>query len=118
MSAGGQVSLRYHDEEGMGRQPARLGFQDTENTFLLSRPQLYGDWKANDHVRVFIKGIVADETGNLLYAPRPTEVNCGDLLNAFVDVRLTDDFTLRVGRQERLFGNQRLASPLDRANTR
>lgn len=122
LDLGGQVRLRYHDEEGMGRSrfstPPNRGFLDTENTFLLSRLRLYGDWKASENFRVFVEGIVADETGNTGYNPRPIDLNYGDLLNAFVDVRMTDELSVRVGRQELLFGNQRLVSPLDWANTR
>ena len=40
------------------------------------------------------------------------------LLNAFVDLKVADSTTLRLGRQELLYGNQRLVSPLDWANTR
>jgi hypothetical protein len=115
---GGHARLRYHDERGMGRQPGRAGFEDTTNTFLLSRIRLYGDWRASEDVRVYVEGITADETGNGLYQPRPIDVNYGDLLNAFIDLRLAEELTLRVGRQELLYGNQRLVSPLDWANTR
>ncbi|MGL4514877.1 MAG: alginate export family protein [Lacipirellulaceae bacterium] len=118
LDVGGQARLRYHDEEGMGRQAGRAGFQDTENTFLLSRIRLYGDYKANENLRVYVEGITADETGNSAYQPRQIDVNYGDLLNAFVDVKTGDALTMRVGRQELLFGNQRLVSPLDWANTR
>jgi hypothetical protein len=55
-------------------------------------------------------------------APLPIDINHGDLLNAFGEMRLfaRDGRTLsaRYGRQELLFGNQRLVSPLDWANTR
>lgn len=118
LDIGGQVRYRYHHEEGMGRQPGRLGFQDTQNDFTLSRLRLYGNWKANDYIRVFVEGIHADLSRNSLYVPRPIDVNRGDLLNAFVDVKMTDNFTVRVGRQELLYGVQRTVSPLDWANTR
>lgn len=122
LDIGGQARLRYHHEEGMGRStataPPNQGFLDTKNTFLLSRLRLYGDYKASELFRVYVEGIVADETGNSVYNPRPIDVNYGDLLNAFVDVKMTDDFTLRVGRQELLYGAQRTVSPLDWANTR
>ena len=122
LDIGGQVRLRYHDEEGMGRSslttPANRGFLDTENTFLLSRLRLYGDWKANDYLRVYVEGISAEHIGNSTYNPRPIDINSADLLNAFVDVKMTDSFTVRVGRQELLYGAQRTVSPLDWANTR
>lgn len=118
MDIGGQVRLRYHHEEGMGRQPGRLGFQDTQNDFLLSRLRVYNNWKVNDWLRFYAEGIVADVSANDLYVPRPIDENSGDLLNLFVDVKLTDNASVRVGRQELMFGSQRLVSPLDWANTR
>ncbi len=56
------------------------------------------------------------------FAPRPIEVNRADMLNLFGDLRLLDvdggSLWARVGRQELLYGKQRLVSPLDWANTR
>ena len=118
LDIGGQARLRYHHESGMGRQAGFSGFEDTQNDFLLSRLRLYGNWKASDNIRIFVEGIFADETGNSAYVPRGIDVNYGDLLNAFIDARLTDSFVLRVGRQELLYGAQRTVSPLDWANTR
>src|SRR5690606_12152179 len=94
------------------------GFEDTTNDFLLTRLRLYSDWRANEYFRVYVEGITADETGNSLYTPRGIDVNYGDLLNALIDLSLTDEFILRAGRQELLYGNQRLVSPLDWSNTR
>ena len=55
-------------------------------------------------------------------APLPIDVDHLDLLNAFVDVKLWQFLDgpayFRVGRQELLYGSQRLISPLDFANTR
>lgn len=118
LDIGGQLRLRYHHEEGMGRQMGASGFQDTTNDFLLTRLRLYGNWKVNDNIRVFVEGISADETANDLYVPRGIDRNYADLLNAFIDAKLTDEFTVRVGRQELLYGAQRTVSPLDWANTR
>jgi hypothetical protein len=118
LDVGGQLRLRYHHEGGMGNQAGRLGFRDTVNDFLLTRFRLYSDWRANEYLRVYVEGITADETGNSLYVPRAIDVNYGDLTNAFVDLSLTEEFTLRTGRQELLYGNQRLVSPLDWSNTR
>ncbi|TWT97573.1 hypothetical protein Pla108_17250 [Botrimarina colliarenosi] len=122
LDIGGQYRLRYHHERGMGRSsttaPPNQGFLDTDNDFLLSRLRLYGNWKVNDNVRVFVEGIAADVSANDTYNPRAIDENYADLLNAFFDAKLTDEFTLRVGRQELLFGAQRTVSPLDWANTR
>lgn len=118
---GGELRLRYHGEVGMGREGAAnvARFQDTQNDFLLSRLRLYGNWKINDLVRFYVEGIHAETTddgGD--YFPRPIDVNRGDFLNLFVDLSLTDSLTARLGRQELLYGAQRLVSPLDWANTR
>ncbi len=121
LDIGGQLRLRYNSEVGMGREGAAstARFQDTNNDFLLTRLRLYTNWKINDMVRVYAEGIFADVTddgGD--YFPRGIDENRGDFLNLFVDLRLTDNATLRIGRQELLYGNQRLVSPLDWSNTR
>jgi hypothetical protein len=121
LDVGGQLRLRYHSEVGMGREGAAnvARFQDTNNDFLLSRVRLYSNWKVNDLFRVYVEGIHAEATddgGD--YFPRVIEQNRGDFLNLFLDLQLTDNLVARVGRQELLYGNQRLVSPLDWANTR
>lgn len=118
MDFGGQYRARYHNEKGMGRQAGRLGFEDTSNSFWLSRLRLYHNWQLNDNVRIFTEGIIADVDGNSAYLPRGIDENRTDFLNLFVDLKLTDDLSVRVGRQELLFGDQRTVSPLDWANTR
>lgn len=122
LDIGGQFRMRYHHEVGMGRSSATMppnrGFLDTTNDFLLTRLRLYADYNTNRYLRFYVEGNLADAGANSNYNPRPIDENYGDLLNAFVDVKLTDSFTMRVGRQELLFGAQRLISPLDWANTR
>ncbi|TWT75855.1 hypothetical protein Pla123a_26380 [Posidoniimonas polymericola] len=122
LDIGGQLRLRYHHEEGMGRSalstPSNLGFLDTTNDFMLTRLRLYTNWKVNDWFRVYAEGISADVVSNDSYNPRPIDRNSGDFLNLFFDVGLTDSTTVRVGRQELIYGAQRHVSPLDWANTR
>lgn len=116
---GGQLRFRYHTERGMGQQAGATRFQDTQNDFLLARLRLYGDVKVSDRLRFYAEGIFADVlTANAQYVPRGIDRNYGDLLNLFLDVKVTDNSTVRLGRQELLFGAQRLVSPLDWANTR
>jgi hypothetical protein len=118
LDIGGQMRYRYHSEIGMG-SGSTPRFQDTQFDFLLSRLRLYSNWKASDVFRIYVEGIYADTTDDGgAYTPRAIDQNFGDFLNAFVDVKLTDTCTARVGRQELLYGNQRLISPLDWANTR
>jgi hypothetical protein len=122
LDIGGQTRLRYHHEIGMGQDvagPGQLRFEDTEHDFLLSRFRLYGNWRASDHMRVYVEGIFADVTDDGgTYQPRIIDRNYGDFLNAFVDLTPDDGLTLRIGRQELLYGAERLISPLDWANTR
>lgn len=115
LDIGGQWRLRYHHERGMNKGVPR--FLSTEDDFLLNRLRLYADYHANDWLRFYVEGIYADSYGESL-PPRPIDENIGDFLNLFVDVKLTPDWTVRVGRQELLYGAQRLVSPLDWANTR
>lgn len=119
LDLGGQTRVRYHHERGMGQSQGLTRFQPTETDFVLSRTRLYSNWQATDNVRFFTEGIFAytsDDGGD--YIPRGIDRNFGDFLNLFVDLRLTEETTVRVGRQELLYGNQRLVSPLDWANTR
>lgn len=121
LDIGGQIRERYHHERGMGRVPDATVpfFEDTEADFFLTRLRLYSNWKVCDELRFYCEGIYADATDdNGEYAQRPIDENFGDLLNCFADIALTDTTTIRVGRQELLYGAQRLVSPLDWANTR
>ena len=122
MDVGGQARLRYHHEVGMGQDvsgPGVLRFEDTDHDILLSRVRLYSNWKASDCTRVYVEGIFADVTDdNGTYMPRPIDRNFGDFLNAFIDYAPQEGMTIRVGRQELLYGAERLISPLDWANTR
>ena len=118
---GGQLRTRLHSEIGMGREGAASTprFQDTQNDFFLTRLRLYTNWKVNDAIRFYGEGIFADASDdNGTYFHRGIDRNWGDFLNLFADVKLTDTLTARIGRQELLYGNQRLISPLDWANTR
>ena len=122
MDIGGQLRFRYHHEEGMAQDLAGAGtrrFENTSHDFGLTRLRLYTNWQVNELFRVFAEGIFADVTDdNGTYNPRGIDRNHGDFLNLFVDVKMTDNLKVRVGRQELLYGVQRLVSPLDWANTR
>ncbi|MEM7560553.1 MAG: alginate export family protein [Planctomycetota bacterium] len=119
LDVGGQLRWRFHSERGMGQQAGALRFQATDNEFLLLRARLYANLELHDKVRLFAEGIYADVAGaNAEYVSRGIDENWGDFLNLFADIRLTDDTTVRIGRQELLLGAQRLVSPLDWANTR
>ena len=118
LDVGGQLRLRYHHEVGMGQVAGNTRFQDTENDFMLTRLRLYTNWRMSDDIRFYCEGILSDVTDDAVYVPRGIDINYGDLLNLFMDVRLTENTTVRVGRQEMLYGVHRTVSPLDWANTR
>ncbi|MBV8398199.1 MAG: alginate export family protein, partial [Acetobacteraceae bacterium] len=85
------------------------------------RERVYGDLWYRDRVRIFAEFIDAD-TFNQDLPPLVTDRNHGDFLNLFADVKLfdVDDHPVyfRGGRQELLYGSERLISPLDWANDR
>ncbi len=111
---GGQIRTRYHHEEGMkGAQR----FLDTTDDFSLLRLRLFANYRAKDWLRLFAEGIYAD-SANESYPARGIDDSRGDVLNLFADFNVTDRLTVRMGRQELLYGAQRLVSPLDWANSR
>ncbi|MCA9236256.1 MAG: alginate export family protein [Planctomycetales bacterium] len=119
LDVGGELRMRYHHERGMGQSMGLTRFEDTTTNFWLTRLRTYANWQVADGLRFYCEGIYADasrDDGN--YTRRSIDTNYGDFLNLFVDLGLTENTTLRVGRQELLYGSQRLVSPLDWANTR
>jgi hypothetical protein len=98
---------------------SRLSGRD--NNYQLTRERFYADLWYGDRFRLYAEFIQADSFNQDL-TPLPIDRNYSDLLNLFVDVKLLDfdDHPLyfRGGRQELLYGSQRLISPLDWANTR
>lgn len=111
LDLGGEYRLRQHNEHILLR----------DNDFLLQRTRLYANLEALEWLRFYAEAIDATSSYEDL-PPRAIEENRFDALNLFGDVRLWDgqraDIWLRGGRQELLYGSQRLISPLDWANTR
>jgi hypothetical protein len=111
VDVGGEYRLRHHNEQILTRF----------NDFLLQRMRIYGDVHFGDCFRTYLEAIDATSAGERL-TPRLTEENRFDALNLFGDARVLDEhggaLWLRGGRQELLYGNQRLISPLDWGNTR
>lgn len=114
---GGQVRLRYHNEENH----RGLGFTGRSDDFTLSRTRLYFDAQLGENVRFYAETLDANSSGEN-FNPRPIEENRWDIQNLFFDLTLLQDcdckLVARAGRQEILLGNQRYVSPLDWANTR
>lgn len=114
---GGQYRARYHHEQNM----RGLGLTGRDDDFLLHRTRLYGDVRLGESVRIY--GEVRDAVSEFEnYPPRSTEEDRLDILNAFADVLVADscsgELWARVGRQELMYGSQRVISPLDWSNNR
>lgn len=114
---GGQFRMRQQAERNM----RGLGLTGRDDDFLLYRTRLYANAQIGKRFRLYAEMIDANsEYENFL--PRPIEVNRMDMLNLFADFMLLDadrgQLWGRVGRQELLYGEQRVISPLDWANTR
>ena len=114
---GGQYRARYHSE----RNHRGVGLTGVDDDFLLHRVRLFANLEIGDRFRVYAEYLDA-ESNYENFTPRAIEVNRSDMLNLFVDMKLYDgcrgDLKFRVGRQELLYGSERLISPLDWANTR
>jgi hypothetical protein len=96
---------------------------DDNDVFLLSRFLYHADLHVGEYLRLFAQGKSAFVTGRNLVGGRLfTLADELDLQNGFVDLGLPlpriGKWTLRVGRQEMLFGKQRLVSPADWSNVR
>jgi hypothetical protein len=120
LTLGGQVREReeYYNQFQFGQsQPAQ------DDGYLLSRIRLSADLHLGRYVRVF-----AEAKSSLMTQRDLTGGNSAaflddvDLQNGFVDVMIpvgrAATFTLRGGRQELLFGAQRLVGPSDWTNVR
>ncbi len=111
---GGDIRTRYENQYN-----ARL--TETNNDYDLTRLRVYGDRWYGDSMRLFAEFHGAWSSPQNL-APLPIDRNDADLLNLFADVKLADlggnPAYIRGGRQELLFGSQRLISPLEWANSR
>lgn len=114
LSIGGNHWVRYMDENN-----SRL--TQTTNDYTLNRFRLFSDWYYKDSLRIYGEYLWADSFHEDL-APLITDVDRGDILNLFVDLKLFEyenvPVFVRGGRQEMLYGSQRLLSPLEWANTR
>lgn len=121
LDLGGELRTRYHSENNM----RGLGLTGKDDQFWLTRLRLFANYRVTDNIRFFGEYLYADSGGET-FGPgagqRPIEENRGEAQNLFFDVKLLDagdsKLSVRLGRQELLFGAQRLVSPLDWANTR
>ncbi len=116
-SFGGRTRFRLENWRNFDFLPSSVG----DDTFLLWRALLHIDLHVGDHVRFFVQGKSALSTERDLPGGRRTlDVDTLALQQAFADLRIPlgdTSLTLRGGRQQYLFGHQRLVSPLPWANT-
>jgi hypothetical protein len=114
---GGEYRARHHHEVNL-RGSNLSGLSDD---FLLHRTRLYANAEYSNWFRFYGEAIDAVSEFED-FAPRTIEENRFDALNLFVDGLISDygggELWGRVGRQELLYGDQRLISPLDWSNTR
>ena len=120
VSFGGNFWYR-HVHETDSRLGSPLTPNNTDNTFNLIRTRLHADIWYQDKFRLFAEGIDSRSFSQTL-APLVSDANHTDMLNLFADIKLATAKEgvayVRVGRQELLYGSQRLISTLDWANTR
>jgi len=119
LSLGGQVRERLEVWDGFNfGAPAGT---DTDDLLLLSRMLAHADLHVGEHVRMFVQGKSSLSTKtNLASRNRKLDIDRIDLQNGFLelDFPLGDaSLRLRGGREDLLFGRQRLVSPLDWSNT-
>ena len=116
LSFGGNFWYRYTHETD-----SRLNTAGTNNDFHMLRTRFHADLWYKDKVRLFAEGIDARAFGSEL-PPLVTDRNHADILNLFTDIKLANvnngPVYVRAGRQELLYGSQRLISTLDWVNTR
>ena len=120
VSFGGNFWYR-HVHETDSRLGSPLTPNNTDNTFNLVRTRLHADIWYQDKFRLFAEGIDARSFSQTL-APLAIDANHTDMLNLFADIKLATAKEgvayVRAGRQELLYGSQRLISTLDWVNTR
>src|SRR5262245_36893086 len=113
-TTGGDFRVRYASETS-----SRLTGRD--NTYELIRTRVYGDLSLGDRLRIYGEFLDAQSFNEDL-DPLPIDEDRSDLLNLFAEVNVCEvagkPVWVRVGRQELLYGSQRLISTLDWANTR
>lgn len=116
LSFGGSFWYRY-----MHETDSRLNAAGKDNDYGLIRTRFHADLWYRDQLRLFAEFIDARSLNPDL-TPLGIDRNYTDMLNVFADINLGNvngsPFFVRAGRQELIYGSQRLISTLDWANTR
>jgi hypothetical protein len=120
ISTGGEIRDRYatiQNAQLYNKKP----YAGADDTFNLFRARVYADFWYRDDFRLFVEGITAYSSGQSI-PMSSTDVEQNEFLNLFIEAKLfalgEDNAYVRVGRQEMLFGSQRLVSPSDWSNAR
>ncbi|MGI4737276.1 MAG: alginate export family protein [Janthinobacterium lividum] len=121
LTLGADIRYQYevitHDYWGRGQ----LADTPPTNAYLLQRHMVHTDWRLGSHLRLFGQLLSTNELGRR-GGPRPyIDRDIFDVYQAFVEVAAPlgqAQATLRVGRQEFLYGSERLLSMREGPNTR
>lgn len=116
-SFGGDIRYQYFrfQHEDWGEAP------EDKDGYLLTRYLLHADFHAGKYFRAFVQ--LQSSLANGKEKPSsPVDENQLDLHQAFVDLALPfsgrQEMTIRIGRQELLYGSQRLVAVRDGPNNR
>lgn len=117
LTLGGEVRTRFESWWNFAFSPAR----DRDDDFVLLRGLLYADLRLDDNLRFFVEGksVGASDRG-LPGGRRTVDVDRLDLQQAYVELTrplAVGEVRFLLGRQELVFGKQRLVSPLPWANS-
>jgi hypothetical protein len=117
LSIGGDIRYQYQwfKNENWGESP-----KDNDG-FILTRYLVHADLHAGKHVRTFVQ-LQSSFANGKAEPPSPVDENQLDLHQAFVDIgfplQQAQSLTIRIGRQELLYGSQRLVAVREGPNNR
>jgi hypothetical protein len=117
VSFGGDIRYQYQwfKNENWGEAP-----KDNDG-FILTRYLVHADFHAGKHFRTFVQGQSSLANGKV-GSPSPVDENQLDLHQAFTDftfaLQNAQALTIRIGRQEMLYGSQRLVAVREGPNNR
>lgn len=117
---GGQLRFRYEIKDGAGSFPSRDFISrgvDNENDYLLFRERLHIGWQPESWLKFYVEGRGAQVSSDDR-DPSPDQ-DVWDLQQAYISLGDPKIFplTLTVGRQEMLYGDERLIGIANWSNT-
>ncbi|MGC8887201.1 MAG: alginate export family protein [Verrucomicrobiia bacterium] len=120
IDVGGQFRLRYEVKNRAGSFPSRDFIAtgvDNVNAFLVLREKLHIGYKPDEWIKFYVEGRDSSSSGD----DRQTnpETDHFDLHQAFLEVGNKSVFpiSLKIGRQEMIYGDERQIGALDWGNT-